>query len=265
MRDRVGPPGPDPAEPASDLADLACAAAPARPGDTGAGDHREGGRLVVRPRRADVDAAAPATGRAGARGTRRAIRRRLQGRGHRGLESSSPPTFAMIGDGDGKAPQRAGASSAPGTWPGADWGMQAASATGSAVVDLCSFKECASGDHVTIPIEMIASKIAHSARNAPAHSTLRYVFPDGSPFQGGCRTTDSRPVRASPRPCLRPRPAAAPLSRMPREPHAPAPHPGTAVPPATVTTIAGCCPSGINAPSLLPNPGAGAALRTPAA
>ena len=58
-------------------------------------------------------------------------------------------------------------------------------------------------------------------------------------------------------------PAAAPgqppppLSRMPREPHAPAPHPGTAVLPAAVTTtmLHRCCPSGINVPSLLLSPG----------
>ena len=48
-----------------------------------------------------------------------------------------------------------------------------------------------------------------------------------------------------------------PLSRMPREPHAPAPHPGTAVLPAAVTTTMEhrSCPSGINAPSLLLSPG----------
>ena len=68
------------------------------------------------------------------------------------------------------------------TW--SDWGMQTARAKGSAVVDLCSYEEYASGDYVTVPIEMIASKIVHCARNARAYSTLRYVFPDGSPFQG---------------------------------------------------------------------------------
>jgi hypothetical protein len=68
------------------------------------------------------------------------------------------------------------------TW--SDWGMQTARAKGSAVVDLCSYEECASGDYVTVPIEMIASKIVHCARNAWAYSTLRYVFPNGSPFKG---------------------------------------------------------------------------------
>lgn len=68
------------------------------------------------------------------------------------------------------------------TW--SDWGTQTASAKGSAVVDLCSYEECASGNYVTVPIEMSASKIMHCARNARAYSTLRYVFPEGSPFKG---------------------------------------------------------------------------------
>jgi hypothetical protein len=65
-----------------------------------------------------------------------------------------------------------------------DWGMQTATAKGSAVVDLCSYEECASGNFVTVPIEMTVSKIVHCAKNAQAYSTLRYVFPDGSPFKG---------------------------------------------------------------------------------
>lgn len=52
------------------------------------------------------------------------------------------------------------------------------------MVDLCSYEECASGNYVTVPIEMTASKIMHCARNARTYSTLRYVFPDGSPFKG---------------------------------------------------------------------------------
>ena len=91
----------------------------------------------------------------------------------------------------------------------------------------------------------------------------------------GCRTTGSRPVRWLPagplapgrsagsrpvrwlqaglpaRSCLRPRPPPPLLSRMPREPREPAPHPRTAVLPADVTTTMEHrgCPSGINAPS----------------
>jgi hypothetical protein len=68
------------------------------------------------------------------------------------------------------------------TW--SDWGMPTASAKGSAVVDLCAYEECASGNFVTVPIEVTVSKIVHCAKNARAYSTLRYVFPGGSPFNG---------------------------------------------------------------------------------
>jgi hypothetical protein len=68
------------------------------------------------------------------------------------------------------------------TW--SDWGMSTASAKGSAVVDLCSYEECASGNYVTVPIEMTVTKIVACAKDARTYSTLRYVFPDGSPFKG---------------------------------------------------------------------------------
>jgi hypothetical protein len=53
------------------------------------------------------------------------------------------------------------------TW--SDWGKSTATAKGSATVDLC---------------EMTASKIVHCSKDTRAYSTLRYAFPDGSPFQG---------------------------------------------------------------------------------
>lgn len=68
------------------------------------------------------------------------------------------------------------------TW--SDWGMPTASARGSAVVDLCSYEACASGNYVSVPIEITVSKVMRCARNARAYSTLRYMFPDGSPFKG---------------------------------------------------------------------------------
>jgi hypothetical protein len=67
------------------------------------------------------------------------------------------------------------------TW--SDWGKPTAAAKGSAIVDLCSYEDCASGNYVSVPIEVTASKIMNCAKNAPAYSTLRYKFPDGSPFQ----------------------------------------------------------------------------------
>lgn len=65
----------------------------------------------------------------------------------------------------------------------ADWGKPTATAKGSATVDLCAYEDCASGDYVSVPIEMTASKIMHCSKNTRAYSTLRYLFPNGSPFQ----------------------------------------------------------------------------------
>jgi hypothetical protein len=65
-----------------------------------------------------------------------------------------------------------------------DWGRPTATAKGSATVNLCAYTDCASGDYVSVPIEMTASKIVRCAEQARAYSVLRYKFPDGSPFQG---------------------------------------------------------------------------------
>jgi hypothetical protein len=67
------------------------------------------------------------------------------------------------------------------TW--SDWGKPTATAKGAATVDLCAYEDCASGDYVSVPIEVTVSKIMHCAKNAQAYSTLRYVFPGGSPFR----------------------------------------------------------------------------------
>jgi hypothetical protein len=65
-----------------------------------------------------------------------------------------------------------------------DWGNPTATAKGSATVDLCAYEECASGDYTAVPIEMTVSKIVHCSKNTRGYSMLRYVFPNGSPFQG---------------------------------------------------------------------------------
>jgi hypothetical protein len=65
-----------------------------------------------------------------------------------------------------------------------DWGNPAATAKGSATVDLCAYEDCASGDYSSVSIEMTASKIVHCSKNTQAYSVLRYKFPNGSPFQG---------------------------------------------------------------------------------
>jgi len=68
------------------------------------------------------------------------------------------------------------------TW--SDWGKPTATAKGSAIVDLCAYEDCASGDYVSVPIEVTVSNIMHCTKNALAYSTLRYRFPNGSPFRG---------------------------------------------------------------------------------
>jgi hypothetical protein len=64
------------------------------------------------------------------------------------------------------------------------WGKTAATATGTAVVDLCAYSDCHTGAFGSVPIRLIASKIADCAKNTRAYSLLRYVFVDGSPWPG---------------------------------------------------------------------------------
>lgn len=68
------------------------------------------------------------------------------------------------------------------TW--SDWGKLTATARGSATVDLCSYEDCASPDYVSVPLDVTVSRIMQCSKNAKAYSTLRYVFPNGSPFRG---------------------------------------------------------------------------------
>lgn len=65
-----------------------------------------------------------------------------------------------------------------------DWGKPSATATGTATIDQCAYEDCHTGAFGTVPIRLIASKIAGCAKSARAYSTLRYVFPDGSPWPG---------------------------------------------------------------------------------
>jgi hypothetical protein len=67
-------------------------------------------------------------------------------------------------------------------WSG--WGKPAATARGSAIVDLCAYVDCASPDDASVPIEVTASGIVHCSPGTRAYSTLRYSFPGGSPFRG---------------------------------------------------------------------------------
>jgi hypothetical protein len=63
------------------------------------------------------------------------------------------------------------------------WGKPAATAIGTAVVDLCAFEDCATGSYSTYPIVLVASKIVSCPRHGRAYSRLQYVFVGTSPFQ----------------------------------------------------------------------------------
>jgi hypothetical protein len=65
-----------------------------------------------------------------------------------------------------------------------EWGRQTATAQGSATVNLCAYTDCASGDYISVPIQMTATKIVRCSKQTRAYSVLRYKFPHGSPFQG---------------------------------------------------------------------------------
>ncbi len=64
------------------------------------------------------------------------------------------------------------------------WGQPTATARGTAVIDTCAYEDCHTGAFSSVPITLIASKITGCARNGRGYSTLRYVFPDGSPWPG---------------------------------------------------------------------------------
>ena len=64
------------------------------------------------------------------------------------------------------------------------WGTSAATARGTAVVDLCAYEDCHTGAFGDVPITLTASKITDCAKNTRAYSALHYEFPDGSPWQG---------------------------------------------------------------------------------
>jgi hypothetical protein len=81
-------------------------------------------------------------------------------------------------------------------WHG--WGKPAATAHGTAVVDLCAYEDCHTGSYGDVPITLIASKITDCAKNTRAYSTLRYVFPDGSPWQGNPANSNTSGFIAAP-------------------------------------------------------------------
>jgi hypothetical protein len=64
------------------------------------------------------------------------------------------------------------------------WGKPVATARGTALVDQCAYEDCHTGAFSSVPIRLMASKIAHCPKGERAYSTLRYVFADGSPWPG---------------------------------------------------------------------------------
>jgi len=82
-------------------------------------------------------------------------------------------------------------------WSG--WGKPTATAKGSATVDLCAYEDCISGEYTSVPAEITVSKIVQCSENTRAYSTLRYLFTDGSPFQG-VRTTGKTSAHDQPVP-----------------------------------------------------------------
>jgi hypothetical protein len=82
------------------------------------------------------------------------------------------------------------------------WGGPVATATGSAVVDLCAYEDCYAGDYVTVPIVIITSKIVRCSRSAHAYSEMQYVFVGRSPYAGvpaGISVPDGANSPANPR------------------------------------------------------------------
>jgi hypothetical protein len=67
-------------------------------------------------------------------------------------------------------------------WSG--WGNAMATAKGSATIDVCAYSDCANGSYTFVPIKVIASRIVTCAKKTRAYSTLRYVFPNGTPWPG---------------------------------------------------------------------------------
>jgi hypothetical protein len=87
-------------------------------------------------------------------------------------------------------------------WTG--WGKPAATAKGTAVVDLCAYQDCHTGAYGSVPITVIASKIVPCPKNTRAYSTLHYVFPRGSPWPGTPAHMDTSGYIAGPHRTLPP-------------------------------------------------------------
>jgi hypothetical protein len=65
-------------------------------------------------------------------------------------------------------------------WSG--WGKPFATASGTAVVDLCAFTDCHTGSYNAFPIVLVASKLVTCAKGRQMYSRLQYVFVGHNPF-----------------------------------------------------------------------------------
>jgi hypothetical protein len=68
------------------------------------------------------------------------------------------------------------------TWTG--WGRPVATASGTAVVDLCAAEDCHTGEYASAPVVLVASGLARCGRKQQGYLRLQYVFVGTSPFQG---------------------------------------------------------------------------------
>ena len=85
------------------------------------------------------------------------------------------------------------------------WGKPTATAKGTAVIDTCAYEDCHTGAFGTVPIRLIASRIAACAGSKRAYTTLRYVFVDGSPWPGVPANTNTSGYISAPDRTLPPR------------------------------------------------------------
>jgi hypothetical protein len=67
-------------------------------------------------------------------------------------------------------------------WSG--WGKPVTTATGTGMVDLCAYEDCAYGIYRPYPIVVIASRLVACPNGVRAYSRIQWVFVGRSPFAG---------------------------------------------------------------------------------
>ena len=67
-------------------------------------------------------------------------------------------------------------------WSG--WGRPVATASGTAVVDLCAAEDCHTGEYASAAIVLVASGLTPCNQKSRGYSRLQYVFVGTSPFAG---------------------------------------------------------------------------------